>query len=187
MQGLYLVRFGWQGEISRAAFDSQASPTTSPLRGQKVVVDCGRGLEVGECLGMCESETTDYSGQILRVMTPEDQIVIGQLRSLAQLAYERCVSWLEQIGSDNLLLEVEPSLDGRSLFFYFLSEPDETIDNQLNELVNLYENEVTKSEFVKLVERGCGPGCGTAMATSHCSSSGCSNCKTGCAVRKRPQ
>ena len=38
--------------------------------------------------------------------------------------------------------------------------------------------QVTAEEFAKVVEEGCGPGCGTEHATG----GGCSSCATGCAV-----
>jgi hypothetical protein len=69
-------------------------------------------------------------------------------------------------------------MDGRTLYFHFLSEIDESVQHYLDNLVALYEEQVRLSPFAQLLQQGCGPGCGTSSAKNGCSSrGGCSVCK----------
>lgn len=179
----YLVRYGWQRDICTVALDANYNIANEALlskRGQRVVIDCGRGKEVGECLGR-STTAIPACGAIYRLMAPEDELLMGHLSHLAQLAYGRCVSWLEEAGLPHVLLEVEPLIDGKTLLFHFLDDPDELVQHHVDHLAALYEQEVRQSEFAQIVEAGCGPDCGTAK--SSCSRS-CSNCSTGCGVKK---
>jgi hypothetical protein len=182
----YLVRYGWQREIGKVALGDNHlihDETSLNVRGQRVVIDCGRGLEVGEYLGRCSADAAITTGQLYRLMAPEDELLVGQLDLLAQRAFERCVAWLEDANLRQVLLKVEPLMDGKTLIFHFLNDPDdELVQEHLDNLVTLYEGEVKQSEFAQRVETGCGPNCGTAK--SSCQSS-CSGCKTSkCAIRK---
>jgi hypothetical protein len=188
MKQHYLVRYGWQREIGKVTLsDNQLIQAESLLsvRGQRVVVDCGRGLEVGECLGRCSADAAISTGKLYRLMAPEDELLVGQLDLLAKRAFDRCVDWLAKIKLQQVLLEVEPLMDGKTLVFHFLNDPDELLQEHLDRLVAMYEQEVRQSEFAQRVEAGCGPHCGTAK--SSCQSS-CSSCKMrGCSIQKTAQ
>jgi hypothetical protein len=115
-------------------------------------------------------------GSILRRTTPEDELLWAQLRQLGEEAYENCTRWIADQGSSAILLEVEPLLDGRTLYFHFLTFVEAHIQDKLDQLAKIYEREVRQSKFARLLEHGCGPGCGTAEAKNGCGTSG------GCAV-----
>jgi hypothetical protein len=117
-------------------------------------------------------------GTLVRRMTPEDELLWGHLQGLGEAALESCTDWLKSQQLDTVLLEVEPLMDGRTLYFHFLSEIDESVQHYLDNLVALYEEQVRLSPFAQLLQQGCGPGCGTSSAKNGCSSrGGCSVCK----------
>lgn len=174
---LVLIRVGLHGQVGRFS----AGGVHQLLRGQRTVCRTARGLEVGLVLGPaddsdCGSNMAD--GKVLRRMTPEDELLWGHLRQLGEATYHSCATWLEQQQLSAVLLEVEPLLDGRTLYFHFLSEVDDDVQQHLDMLVGLYEQNVQQSKFAKLLEHGCGPGCGTSQAKNGCGSrGGCAVCK----------
>jgi hypothetical protein len=181
--GRLLVRHGWDNQIAVVEVAPEVELENSlPKRGERVAIECGRGIEVGECLGPCSVQEEIANGKLIRKMSIEDELLDGHLRELANRALNRCLDWLNEFAPDQVLLEVEPLLDGRTLFFYFLNDPDDCVQEHLDRLVTLYDQEVRNSEFAQKVEAGCGPGCGTSSAKSGCSN--CSSCSVGCRVKK---
>ena len=109
-------------------------------------------------------------------MTTEDEILWGHLQQEADAAQQACAQWLNDHNVDGLLIDVEPLLDGKTLYFHFLSDVSPEIQLHLDELAAIYERSVRESKFAQLLEHGCGPGCGTESAKNGCGSKG------GCAV-----
>jgi hypothetical protein len=183
--GDYAVRIGTTGTIFRMTAEEVLR------RGAQVVCRSPRGLEAGCILAPvihADRETTEVQGRILRRMTPEDHLLWANLRSTAEEAHRACEALLERIGSSAVLLEVEPLLDGRTLYFHFLNEVDPALEQQLDQLIDTYQQTVAASQFAKLLEHGCGPGCGTEQATRGCGTSGgCVVCKvaSACSTRKK--
>jgi cell fate regulator YaaT (PSP1 superfamily) len=165
-----LVRFGSQAECERIG-----TSLASLRRGDRVICRTQRGLELGEVL--CESRSSDgeLAGHWVRHAGAEDELLWSKLRELSHQAADACQSFLRSHGLHDLLLEVEPLLDGRTLYFLFLGEPSPAVANYLEQLADVYQTSIANSSFAQLVDRGCGPGCGTAT-TSGCGSQG------GCAV-----
>ncbi len=182
---LVLLRVGLHGQVGR--FSCVGIDLLQ--RGQRTVCRTARGLEVGQVLGpadVSESGASNVDGKVLRRMTPEDELLWGHLRQLGEATYQCCAAWLDQQQLSAVLLEVEPLLDGRTLYFHFLSEVDDEVQQHLDVLVGLYEQNVQQSKFAKLLEHGCGPGCGTSQAKNGCGSrGGCAVCKISgvCAVK----
>jgi len=183
---LYLVRVGCMGHVGRFRLDEDVLVR----RGTRAVCRTSRGLELGTVLGPARSGggTTDLAdGRILRKMAPEDEMLWGHLQGLGRDAHSGCCDWLNSQGIDATLLEVEPLLDGKTLYFHFLSEIDDGVQEYLDHLVSLYEQRVRDSKFAKLLEHGCGPGCGTEKAVNGCGSrGGCAVCKIASACNKKP-
>ncbi|GAB5402098.1 MAG: hypothetical protein Aurels2KO_03290 [Aureliella sp.] len=153
-------------------------------RGSRVVCRTARGIEAGTVLGPC-STVGDTDGRVLRRMGPEDEMLWGHLQQLGQDAFEACNTWLEQQQIHATLLEVEPLLDGKTLYFHFLSDVESIVQEKLDELVAVYEQKARDSKFAKLLDEGCGPGCGTANAKNGCGSKGgCAVCKIASACKK---
>ncbi len=194
----YAVRVGVHGQVGRFA-----APSEKFTRGSAVICRTQRGLEVGSVLtairfasqsnveepAVAASQAMGRShddaatdGHIVRRMTAEDQLLWGHLQGLASDAAESCQKWLEANNSVNQLIDVEPLLDGKTLYFHFLNQPNEETDAQIDKLVEIFQQTVETSEFRKLLEHGCGPGCGTDKATRGCGTA-CASCTTKCAVR----
>lgn len=206
-QDCLLVRVGLHGQVGRFL-------PTEPLafrRGQRVVCRTERGIEVGHILqpsarlvakrlpdGAAEAamengtsqsnagkEGQHADGRVIRPMAPEDELLYGHLQELGHQAQAACQTWLEQRQISAVLLDVEPLLDGKTLYFHFLSEIDERVQQHLDELVAVYEQQVRESRFANLLEQGCGPGCGTTEAKNGCGSKGgCAVCKVAAACKR---
>lgn len=187
----FLVRVGLHGQVGRF----RRLEPEALQRGQRVVCRTLRGIEVGQVLcptamanrflspGALTSEGQQpdedwFDGRILRRMTPEDELLWGHLQQLAGATLDECESWLQQSSRAVTLLEVEPLLDGKTLYFHFLEQVDRDLELQLDVFVQVYERKVRESQFARLLEHGCGPGCGTSQAVNGCGSrGGCSVCK----------
>ncbi len=185
--GCFLVRVGAMGRVGRFRL---AEPTRLSRR-DRVVCRTDRGIEVGAVLGpsaIAGQPGQDLAdGRILRRMTSEDELLWGHLQQLGQDAHRSCEQWLADRGLSATLLEVEPLLDGKTLYFHFLSDVDDDVQRHLDDLVGLYEQEVRQSKFAGLLEHGCGPGCGTAKASNGCGTrGGCAVCQiaSACGAKK---
>ena len=128
-------------------------------------------------VGAGESLASLYDGRILRRFTAEDHLLWSHLQQLGSHAHEDCIAWLSERQIAATLLDVEPLLDGKTLFFHFLADVPDSVQQHLDQLVRLYERQVRESKFARLLEEGCGPGCGTAKKAGGCGPSG-----GGCAV-----
>ena len=173
-----LVRVGLHGQIGR--FQLTTSVTLN--RRDRVVCRTARGLEVGTVVqpsssGQASQGPTD--GRILRKLRPEDELLWGHLQQLSHEAHQECVQWLHAQARPTSLLDVEPLLDGKTLYFHFLEPVRAETQEFVDHLVDIYERQVAESEFGQLLEQGCGPGCGTEQAVNGCSTQG-----GGCAVCK---
>lgn len=180
---LYLVRVGVVSQIGRF---SLAEPMELS-RGARVLCRTARGVESGTILGNC-SVAAEADGRVLRKMGPEDEMLWGHLQQLGQDAFEACHEWLEEQQIEATLLEVEPLMDGKTLYFHFLNDVQPLVQEKLDQLVRVYEENARDSKFAKLLEEGCGPGCGTATAKNGCGSKGgCAVCKIASACKSPTQ
>ena len=171
----YLVRVGKLGQVGRF----QTLQESVFRRGARIICRTQRGVEIGQVLGpahLKQSMSHLADGRILRGMTVEDEVLWGHLQEQARVALAACQQWLTGHDISGLLIDVEPLLDGKTLYFYFLSEVSPEIQQHLDQLATIYEQTVRESTFAQLLEHGCGPGCGTETATNGCNSKG------GCAV-----
>jgi cell fate regulator YaaT (PSP1 superfamily) len=172
-QGLYLVKFGFQGEIIPVR-----CPLVALSRGDEVVCRTRRGIEMGEVLASTNDNYVNCHApaKYIRRSRPDDQLLWRQLRSLSAAASLSCQSFLQEHGSPDTLIEVEPLIDGRTLFFHFLGEPSPETEAHVQELANVYQQKVAASRFAQLLEHGCGPGCGTKESSECGASGGCAVC-----------
>ena len=173
----HLVRIGLHGQVGR--FWNSESLVFQ--RRNRVVCRTARGLEVGEIVNSTASgnvSPAEADGRLLRRMRPEDELLQGHLSSLSNEVHEECEQWLRSQNVDCVLLDVEPLLDGKTLYFHFLTpQSDRIVEQHLDYLTSCYEQRVAQSEFAKLLTEGCGPGCGTEEAVNGCGSKGgCQTC-----------
>ena len=179
-----ILRVGPLGHIGRFS----VGDVGGLARGQRVVCRTSRGIEVAVALGFADQAggvAEQADGRVLRRTTPEDELLWSHLRQLGEEAFESCTAWLRQQSIAATLLDVEPLLDGRTLYFHFLADVDQHVQQYLDQLVEFYEQRVRESKFANLLEHGCGPGCGTAAAKNGCGSrGGCAVCKIASACSK---
>lgn len=180
---LFLVKCGANGNIYQ--LEGVAKGLS---RAMEIIVRTDRGLELGTVLSSanklgCKDLLT---AKFVRRSQPEDQLLWDQLVSLSQNSAQACQRFLEERGSPDVLIEVEPLLDGKTIFFHFLGEISASTEDYVEQLAEVYRKEIASSKFAHQLETGCGPGCGTAAKSSCGTGSGCSTCSLsgGCSVRK---
>ncbi len=170
-----LVRVGTLGHVGRFRIVDR---TASVRRGDWVVCRTPRGLEAGQVV----NPNPDYQdaarvdGQLLRPMEPADRFLWEHLQRLAAAAHAQCSTWLASQPDPLVLIEVEPLLDGRTLYFHFLSDVPDTVQEYVQRLASIYEQQVQESEVAQRLQTGCGPGCGTAAAGGCGTAGGCAVC-----------
>lgn len=123
MPTMYVVRYGQMRLLGEyAGLPDQLHP-----RGQRVVAQTERGIELGEVLCPATEQTTRYlenpsRGKILRIATAEDLEASARLNKRLDSAFQTCQ---ELIGRRRLqmdLVDVEAILGGERLVFYYLAE-----------------------------------------------------------------
>lgn len=174
--GYHLVRYSLLGQVGRfVAADSMRYPRRS-----RVIVRSERGLEIGTVLAEPEAtgEAAEITGQILRRMTVEDELLEARLEKHRHKAFTTCADLLVEYQVPAVLMDVEHLFDGQGLFFYFLGEVPPEAERLTQQLADAYETTVEFRKFVDTLTEGCGPGCGTEAAMGQ---GGCESCTT-CAV-----
>jgi cell fate regulator YaaT (PSP1 superfamily) len=171
--GLFLVRFGFQCDIV------PIHAAMVPLqRGDAVVCRTHRGIEMGEVLTATEpAYVSDVQvGKFIRRSRPDDQLLWRQLKALSIEASEACQAYLKDRETPDVLIEVEPLIDGKTLYFHFLGDPTAETEQRVQELADIYQKKVAASRFAELLEHGCGPGCGTQEKSGCGTGGGCAVC-----------
>ena len=180
--GLYLVRVGYQQEV----IPVQAG-ITALTRGEQILCRTTRGIEMGEVLAATHPDyiETASASKFIRKSRPEDELLWRQLTKLSLDASSACQDFLQGQSIPDVLLDVEPLMDGRTLYFHFLGTPSFETEQHVQKLSEIYQTSVSSSRFAALLEHGCGPGCGT-KEKSGCSTGGCAVCAIagGCTSKK---
>jgi cell fate regulator YaaT (PSP1 superfamily) len=119
----WIVRHG----VMRFLGDFEPGEGVACARGSRVLARSDRGLEVGDVL--CEvtpqamamiAEPTH--GQIVRLLTPDDQVVADGVREKERKELEACTRFVQQRQLQMALVDVEHLFGGERIVFYFLSE-----------------------------------------------------------------
>jgi cell fate regulator YaaT (PSP1 superfamily) len=142
-----------------------------------VIVRTERGLESGFViceLDVSESGQFPVSGQLLRQTSAEDLLILERLERYRDKAFDACERLITQRGLSGLLIDVEHTFDGESVYFYFMGEITAELEALTQELGEVYERKVRFRKFSETLAKGCGPNCGTAEGS--CSPTGCSSC-----------
>ena len=106
----------------------------------------------------------------------EDDLLLARLDQNRNEAFEACCELLDSKQISNVLLDVEQLLDGSSLYFYFLGEVSDELEQLTSELAERHDSKVQFARFAEAVVAGCGPDCGTEDAGGNCGEGGCSTC-----------
>jgi cell fate regulator YaaT (PSP1 superfamily) len=119
----WIVRHG----VMRFLGDFEPGEGVACGRGSRVLARTERGLEVGDVL--CEVTpqamamiTEPTHGQIVRLLTPEDQVAADGLREKERKEFEACTRFVQQKQLQMALVDVEHLFGGERIVFYFLSE-----------------------------------------------------------------
>lgn len=172
----FLVRIGMMGQVGRFR---PAAPQ-SLRRGQRVIVRTRRGLETGECLADSSADlggVAAVDGELLRAMTPEDELLASRLERRRHEAFTSCEISLRARNIDAQLIDVETLFDGGAIYFYFLGDAPPEAAAIERELADQFAAEIRLADFANLLEHGCGPGCGTEEgAGCGTTQGGCSSC-----------
>lgn len=119
----YIVRCG----VMRTLGVYSTSRGETLHRGARVIARTDRGLEAGEVLcEATEQALTQLSdprrGQVLRVMTAEDEQELDRLYAQQRREYELCQQLIEELGLPMRLVDVEHIFGGERVVIYFLAE-----------------------------------------------------------------
>ena len=173
---IYLIRLGAFGQIGK--FYSQKD--LRPTYGQQLVCQTSRGLEVGEYLETLEAPfdsraelEESIDGDLIRALTPQDQLMIARLNQDKLAAIEECQELIDRLGLPVAILDAELTFDGKHLYFYFSGDADDRLDRITETLAETFDARVGFSEFAELMTKGCGPECGEGEG---CGVGGCSSC-----------
>jgi cell fate regulator YaaT (PSP1 superfamily) len=181
----YLVSYGSSGEFGRF----QAVPPVECSRGDQVVVQGRRGLELGVIL--CEATAAHArllkdspTGQLLRRADPEDRRAAASARERGQLVFQDSRRLAIDLELPLEILDVEVSLDGRQAVVQFLAPAEVAIDGLASTLARRHDLYLLMHNLAAPAAEdagGCGePNCGRA-AGGHCSTCGSGGgCATGC-------
>jgi PSP1 C-terminal conserved region len=133
----YLIRYGAMGHVARF----RAGPPEGPFhRGQAVVIQSHRGMELGEVLvrfddvslpkalgGFESPESDDSAGiesesepRVLRAAGSEDLARAEEADAFQPARFARCQRILQEEGWPWELLDVEPLLDGQTTVLHYL-------------------------------------------------------------------
>jgi nitrite reductase/ring-hydroxylating ferredoxin subunit len=157
----YLVRYGALGWIARFG-------TIEPLdcsRGDRVLVQTERGTEVGEVLatpgkGGGPPDTQQPTGELLRRMTPADELQARQAGAVPPELLSRCERLLADQQLPIEIIDSEELFDRATIVLYFLGEATAELGKLA---VELGETQTAKVIFQSVIERepsGCGSGGG---------------------------
>lgn len=123
MPTTYVIRYGQMRFLGEyAGLPDQVHP-----RGQRVIVQSDRGMELGEVLCPATEQTARYlenpsRGEILRVATAEDLDATERLGERLGQAFQTCQEFIGRRRLQMDLVDVEAILGGERLVFYYLAE-----------------------------------------------------------------
>jgi cell fate regulator YaaT (PSP1 superfamily) len=175
----YLVGYGVQGAFGRFR------PVRPVLcrRGDRVVVQSPRGLEIGAVLREATARHAHFLpnttlGRLLRLPTPEDEQQEQAEHRRAQELLERAGRLAEEFGLPLEVLDAEVLLDGAHAVLHQLRWQDCDVRPFVSTLSREFEVELALADLAgpqPEEEHGCGS-CGSGGCGSCGSKGGCGSC-----------
>ena len=119
----YVVRTGSMRVLG--VFTTRGSESYD--RGAAVICRTDRGLEAGEVLTEATDEALAHleqpgRGQVLRGMTDDDRNEQSRLEDQARAEFEAAGRFVEQLGLEMQLVDIEHLFGGERIVFYYLAE-----------------------------------------------------------------
>ena len=137
---MYLIRYGVMGHVGRFRGHPQCGGPFD--RGQAVIIQSDRGMELGEVLVPLDATAPSDSGpgvdpptpdaspieqanvpHVLRAAAAEDLARAENLNESRSSRFIRCQHILEEEGWPWELLDVEPLFDGQATVLHYLGPP----------------------------------------------------------------
>ena len=159
MGASHLVRIGLMGVVRNLDYaDFHQYP-----RDTRVICRTDRGLEQGTVICPIDDEFGDRTqqadqaleGEILRKITPDDDMILTRLEKHRDKAFQACQKIIIERELPGILVDVEHLFDGESVFFYFLGEVDNRLESITDELAETYELRGRFKKFAETLAGGC--------------------------------
>lgn len=124
MEKRYIVRFG---AMRLLGVFTPAREGNHFSRGDRVIVRTERGLEIGEVLLEASERVLSYlvdppQGQILRLMTTDDEREATRIRRQATEEIKVCERIVSELGLQMELVDVEHLFGGERIIVYYLAD-----------------------------------------------------------------
>ncbi|MCI0376711.1 MAG: hypothetical protein L0215_03820 [Gemmataceae bacterium] len=184
----YVVSHGKSGALGNFA----VAEKLAPARGQRVVIQSKRGLELGAVL--CPASVrqsrllgAQSSGTILRLVESEDEAALTRLQALGHQIFDAGRRLAREQSLPLEILDVDMLLDGQALLQYVGGESDQ-IDAFADALEQSFALKIRLENLALPAPHeehgGCGkPDCGRTEGGGGCSTcgsgGGCSSCGSG--------
>jgi cell fate regulator YaaT (PSP1 superfamily) len=143
-------------------------------RGTLVVCHTARGLEVGEVLLCSLDRHEPGDGELVRHITPADELQMRDHRRRQSYAFEAGQAALERHGASVALIDVERLFDGSSTYFYVVGDLGNGSHDVLRELSVELGTEIRFHTVAPTTPAGCGAACGSDGGG--CSAGHCATC-----------
>jgi len=140
---VYVVRFGAMRFLGVFAPSGGAEYP----RNTRVITRTDRGLEAGEVLCEADAEVAALledppEGQIVREMTPEDEVELHRLRDLASKEIAVCQKYVDAIGLGMRLVDVEHIFGGERIVVYYLADTRVDFRELVRQLASEFQTRV---------------------------------------------
>lgn len=173
----YLIGHGRASEFGRF----RSPGPRAYRRGDRVVVQTQRGLEVGRVLCPATPRHAQmladaWHGQLVRPVNPEDERRLNEFQERSQTLFEECQRWTAELGLPLTILDVELLFDGKQAILEYVSRSECDLGPLLDAITARYCLRLEPRNLTAAPEangHGCGrPDCGGGAG-------GCDTCTTG--------
>ncbi len=117
-----------------------------PKAGDHVIVETARGVEYGRvAMGIkevSEDEIVAPLKPIIRIATPEDDIILEENKRKQKEAYKICEEKIEKHRLDMKLVDVEYTFDSNKILFYFTSDKRVDFRELVKDLASVFRTRI---------------------------------------------
>jgi cell fate regulator YaaT (PSP1 superfamily) len=143
MAATYITRHG----SMRSLGEFEAGDGMAYTRGQAVILQSDRGLEVGEVLCEATPRAVQYiadptHGKIVRGLTAEDRQEAARVQDREKQEFEACRRFIRQRSLPMELVNVEHLFGGERIVFYFLAEKRVDFRELVKDLAREYRTRI---------------------------------------------
>ncbi len=176
----YLIAHGKTGAFGRFVAD----PPLTLDRGDRVIVETGRGLELGEVLCPANSRhaellSTTSPGRLIRPANANDDAVQRKLRDLSQEIFDQARSMAGVLNIGIEILDVEILADGRRAVVQYLGGQPCDPELLVDALQNRHDVEVLLEDLATPRDEAGSGGCDKPDCGRSAGGGGCTTCETG--------